>query len=100
MSAATLTIIQTDATQGIAVPYTAVRGFTVSSLGGGEPAAQMEFLDETHSTIIPVTSAADGSFLLRPLLAGDYTPTAPDGDLPSVPPRIRAPHADPSLNGT
>src|SRR5213594_153747 len=41
MSAATLTITQTDATQGIAVPYTAVRGFTVSSVGGATPSAQM-----------------------------------------------------------
>src|SRR2546425_12601089 len=71
LTAATLTITPTDATQGIAVPYTAVRGFTVSSLGGVEPSAQMEFLDETNSTIIPVTSAADGAFLVHPLLAGN-----------------------------
>src|SRR5207247_9161735 len=81
MSAATLTITQTDATQGIAVPYTAVRGFTVSSLGGVAPSAQMEFLDETNSTTIPVTSAADGSFLMRPLLAGNYALTATDAAL-------------------
>ncbi|HEX9567512.1 MAG TPA: STT3 domain-containing protein, partial [Thermoplasmata archaeon] len=100
LTAATLTITQTDATQGIAVPYAAVRGFTVSSLGGVEPSAQMEFLDETNSTIIPVTSAADGSFLVRPLLAGNYTLTATDGDLASIPTRIRAANADQSLNVT
>src|SRR2546426_1181371 len=100
LTAATLTITQTDATQGIAVPYTAVRGFTVSSLGGVELSAQMEFLDETNSTIIPVTSAADGSFLVRPLLAGNYTLTATDGDLASIPTRIRAANADQSLNVT
>ena len=100
LTAATLTITQTDATQGIAVPYAAVRGFTVSSLGGVEPSAQMEFLDETNSTIIPVTSAADGSFLVRPLLVGNYTLTATDGDLASIPTRIRAANADQSLNIT
>jgi len=100
LTAATLTITQTDATQGIAVPYTAVRGFTVSSLGGVEPSAQMEFLDETNSTIIPVTSVADGSFLVHPLLAGNYTLTATDGDLASIPTRIRAANADQSLNVT
>src|SRR3989449_471391 len=100
MSAATLTITQTDATQGIAVPYTTVRGFTVSSLGGATPSAQMEFLDETNSTIIPVTSAADGSFLVRPLLVGNYTLTATDGDLASIPTRIRAANAAQSLNVT
>src|SRR2546422_327945 len=100
MSAATLTITQTDATQGIAVPYAAVRGFTVSSLGGVEPSAQMEFLDETNSTIISVTSAADGSFLVRPLLAGNYTLTATAGDFASTPTRIRAANADQSLNVT
>jgi len=100
MSAATLTITQTEATQGIAVPFAAVRGFTVSSLGGAAPAAQMEFLDETNSAIIPVTSAADGSFLVRPLLAGNYTLTATDGDLASIPTRIRAANADQSLNVT
>src|SRR2546427_74858 len=100
MSAATLTITQTDATQGIAVPYTAVRGFTVSSLGGVAPSAQMEFLDETNSTAIPVTSAADGSFLVRPLLAGNYTLTATAGDFASTPTRIRAANADQSLNVT
>src|SRR2546426_533989 len=100
LTAATLTITQTDATQGIAVPYTAVRGFTVSSLGGVELSAQMEFLDETNSTIIPVTSVADGSVLLHPLLAGNYTLTVTDGDLASIPTRIRAANADQSLNIT
>ncbi len=100
MSAATMTITQTDATQGIAVPYAAVRGFTVSSLDGAAPSAQIEFLDETNSTTIPVTSAADGSFLVSPLLAGNYTLTATDGQLASIPARIRAANADLSLNLT
>src|SRR2546427_12914981 len=60
----------------------------------------MEFLDETNSTIIPVTSVADGSFLVHPLLAGNYTLTATDGDLPSIPTRIRAASAAQSLNVT
>src|SRR5256886_8019845 len=60
----------------------------------------MEFLDETNSTAIPVTSAADGSFLVRPLLAGNYTLTATAGDFASTPTRIRAANADQSLNVT
>src|SRR5437867_69208 len=100
LTAATLTITPTDATQGIAVPYTAVRGFTVSSLGGVEPSAPMEFLVATNSTSLPITSAADGSFLVHPLLAGNYTLMATDGDLASIPTRIRAANADQSLNVT
>ncbi len=99
-STSTLTIAQTDATGGIAVPYAGVRGFTVSSDGRPASSAQIDFLDETNSTIIPVTSAADGSFLLRPLLAGNYTLTATDGDLASIPARIHAANADLSLNLT
>src|SRR3989449_708899 len=60
----------------------------------------MEFHDETNSTTIPFTSAADGSFLVRPLLAGNYTLTATDGDLASIPTRIRAANAAQSLNVT
>src|SRR2546427_12684930 len=60
----------------------------------------MEFLDETTSPILPVPSAADGSFLVRPLLAGNYTITATDGALASIPTRIRAANADQSLNIT
>src|SRR5437867_2352838 len=100
LTAATLTITPTDPTQGIAVPYTAVRGFTLSSLGGVEPSAPMEFLVATNSTSLPITSAADRSFLVHPLLAGNYTLTATDGDLASIPTRIRAANADQSLNVT
>lgn len=99
LTASTLTIAQTDATGGIAVPFAAVRGFTVSGTGPA-PSAQIDFLDETNATIIPVTSAADGSFLLSPLLAGNYTLTATDGDLASIPARIRAANVDVSLNLT
>src|SRR6266852_6236104 len=44
--------------------------------------------------------AADGSLVLRPLLAGNYTLTATDGDLASIPARIRAANTDLSLNVT
>src|SRR5439155_100366 len=46
------------------------------------------------------TSGVDGSFVLRPLLAGNYTLTATDGDLASIPARIRAANTDVSLNVT
>ena len=98
--ASPLTIAQTDLTQGIAVPYAAVRGFTVSSDGGAVSSAQMQFLDQTNSTTISVTSASDGSFQVRPLLAGNYTLTATDGNLASIPERIHAANADISLNVT
>src|SRR5207245_155694 len=62
--------------------------------------AQMQFLDQTNSTTISVTSAADGSFQVRPLLAGNYTLTATDGNLASIPERIHAASADISLNVT
>src|SRR5439155_629969 len=66
--ASPLTIAQTDLTQGIAVPYAAVRGFTVSSDGGAVSSAQMQFLDQTNSTTISVTPTSDGSFQVRQLL--------------------------------
>ncbi len=100
LSASTLTVAQTDLTQGIAVPYAKASGFTVSDSGAAVPSAQIQFVDETNSTIIPVTSAADGSFVLRPLLLGNYTLTATDGDLASIPARIRAADTDLSLNVT
>ncbi len=100
LTASTLTVAQADVTQGIAVPYAKASGFTVSAGGGRVPSAQIQFVDETNSTTISVTSAADGSFVLRPLLAGNYTLTATDGDLASIPARIRAANTDLSLNVT
>src|SRR2546425_1302939 len=100
LSASTVTVAQADATQGIAVPYAGVSGFTVSDSGAAVPSAQIQFVDETNSTTIPVRSGADGSFVVRPLLAGNYTLTATDGDLASIPARIRAANTDVSLNVT
>src|SRR3989454_410446 len=100
LSASTVTVAQADATQGIAVPYAGVSGFTVSDSGAAVPSAQIQFVDETNSTTIPVRSGADGSFVVRPLLAGNYTLTATDGGLASVPARIRAANTDVSLNVT
>ncbi|TLZ90507.1 MAG: hypothetical protein E6K01_03445 [Methanobacteriota archaeon] len=100
LSASTVTVAQADLTQGIAVPYAAVSGFTVSGAGVAVPSAQIQFVDETNSTIIPVTSAQDGSFVLRPLVAGNFTLTATDGDLASIPARVRAANTDLSFNVT
>jgi len=100
LSASTVTVAQADATQGIAVPHAGVSGFTVSDSGAAVPSAQLQFVDETNSTTIPVMSGVDGSFVLRPLLAGNYTLTATDGDLASIPARIRAANTDVSLNVT
>src|SRR2546426_23534 len=100
LSASTMTVAQADLTQGIAVPYAAVSGFTVSGAGVAVPSAQIQFVDETNSTIIPVTSAQDGSFVLRPLVAGNFTLTATDGDLASIPARVRAANTDLSFNVT
>ncbi len=90
MSVASLSITATDATHDISVPFAEVHGFTTSAAGAPVPSADIEFRDETTSTVTPLTSAADGAYVVRPLLSGNYTVTAAAGDLASVPQRIRA----------
>src|SRR2546428_11831928 len=87
-------------TLSTAVPYAADTRLSCTGAGMSLPSAQIQFVDETNSTIIPVTSAQDGSFVLRPLVAGNFTLTATDGDLASIPARVRAANTDLSFNVT
>src|SRR3989475_4614978 len=85
LTAATLTITQTDATQGIAVPFAAVRGFTVSSLGGVEASAHMGVLDENKPPLHPATPPADRTLPVRSPPSGESKPPPTGSDLPAAP---------------
>ena len=84
----------------VSVPFSVVHGTTVSSLGGSVPSANVEFRDETNSTLIATKSLTDGSYRVGPLLAGNYTVTASSGDLATAPGRIRTGTTDVALNLT
>src|SRR5207302_1409793 len=79
LGAPDVTLAGADAARDVSVPFSIVHGSTESSLGGSVPTAAVEFRDETNSTLISTTSLADGSYRVGPLLAGNYTVTAPLG---------------------
>ncbi len=94
------TIGTADVTANVAVPYAGVRGIATSSLGGPVAGATIDAVDETNGTTLHVTAGSDGSYTLRPLMAGNYTLTAASGDLASTPARVRAANVDLWLNLT
>ncbi|HYS71963.1 MAG TPA: carboxypeptidase-like regulatory domain-containing protein, partial [Thermoplasmata archaeon] len=94
------TIGTADVTGNVAVPYAGVNGIATSSLGGPVAGATIEAVDETNGTTLRFTAGSDGSYALRPLMAGNYTLTATSGDLASNPARMRASNVDFWLNLT
>src|SRR5207247_1861366 len=70
------TIGTADVTANVAVPYAGIRGIATSSLGGSVAGATIDGVDETNGTTLHFTAGSDGSYALRPLMAGNYTLTA------------------------
>lgn len=95
-----MTVGGTDLTQGILVPFATIRGAAMSNLGGAVPSADIEFHDETNSSVILVRTDSNGKYVARPLLPGNYTITVSSGDLASPPARIHLRNSDVSLNLT
>src|SRR5256712_7668773 len=87
-------------TLSTAVPYAADTRLSCTGAGMSLPSAQIQFVDETNSTISPGPSAQAASFVLRPLVAGNSTLTATDGALASIPARVRGANTDLSFNVT
>jgi len=94
------TIGTSDVTANVAVPYANVRGTASSSLGGPVAGASLEAVDATNGTTLRFTADREGSYLIRPLMAGNYTVTAASGDIASNPARVRAQNSDFFLNLT
>ncbi|TLZ73996.1 MAG: hypothetical protein E6K14_04090 [Methanobacteriota archaeon] len=94
------TIGTADVTANVAVPYAGIRGIATSSLGGSVAGATIDGVDETNGTTLHFTAGSDGSYALRPLMAGNYTLTAASGDLASNPVLVRAANVDVWLNLT
>ncbi|HYS99216.1 MAG TPA: SdrD B-like domain-containing protein [Thermoplasmata archaeon] len=89
-----------DATRNQAVPYATVHGVATASGGGPVGGAVVETVDATNGTTFQFTAADDGSYALRPLLAGNYTITATSGNLASNPARLSAAASDLWVNLT
>src|SRR2546422_597915 len=100
LTAPGITLTGADSARDVSVPFSIVHGTTVSSLGGSIPAANVEFRDETNSTLIATTTLSDGSYRVGPLLAGNYTVTAASADPATTPTRTHTGPTDLALNLT
>jgi hypothetical protein len=95
-----LTLTSAGTAHDLSVPFATVRGTTLLSAGGIVPGAQVQFRDETNSTIVATTSRTNGTYRVGPLLAGNYTVTASSGDLSGAPTRIHTDRTDVTLDLT
>jgi dolichyl-diphosphooligosaccharide--protein glycosyltransferase len=95
-----VTLTGTAAAHDLSVPFTAVHGTTLSSLGGILAGVQVQFQDATNSTVLAIASLTNGTYRIGPLLAGNYTVTASSGNLSAAPTRIHADRMDLSLDLT
>lgn len=100
LQAGNLTIAGSDLSQGLPVPFAAVRGTVRSTLGSDVASTEVVFRDETNSTVLSVRTDAAGQYVLRPLLPGNFTVTASRGDLAALPAKIRVEASDLVLNFT
>lgn len=100
LSLADVTLTGVATAHDLSVPFTTVHGRTLSSLGGILPGAQVQFQDETNSTIIATASLTNGTYRVGPLLAGNYTVAASSGDLSAAPTRVHTDRTDLALDLT